>query len=71
MVNGISSEWRNITSGIPQDIVLGPIPFLIFINDMLKVIQFLVKLFADDAKLYQIIKCSQNREELEGDIGNS
>ena len=71
MVNGISSEWRNITSGIPQGSVLGPILFLIFINDMPKVIQCLVKLFADDARLYQIIKCSQDINELQGDIGNS
>ena len=71
IVNGISSDWRNITSGIPQDSVLGPILFLIFINDMPKVIQCLVKLFADDAKLYQIIKRSQNRDDLQGDIGNS
>ena len=67
MVNGISSEWRNITSGIPQGSVLGPILFLIFINDMPKVIQCLVKLFADDAKLYQIIKCSQDKDEIQGD----
>ena len=71
LVNGISSEWRNITKGIPQGSVLGPILFLICINDMPKVIQYLVKLFADDAKLYQIIKCSQDRDELQGDIGNS
>ena len=64
-------EWRNITSGIPQGSVLGPILFLIFINDMLKVIQCLVKLFADDAKLFQILKCSQDRHELQDDIGNS
>ena len=69
MVNGISSEWRNITSGIPQGSVLGPILFLI-LNNMPKVIQCLVKLFADDAKLYQIIKCIQDRDELQGDIGN-
>ena len=51
--------------------MLGPILFLIFINNMPKVIQCLVKLFADDAKLYQIIKRSQNRDDLQGDIGNS
>ena len=73
MVNGASSEWRNITSGIPPGRVLGPILFLIFINDMPKVIQCLVKLFDDDAKVYQIIKCSQERIELQYvyDIGNS
>ena len=56
VVNGAHSEWRDITSGIPQGSVLGPILFLIFINDLPKVIKCLIKLFADDAKLYQIIK---------------
>ena len=52
VVNGAHSEWRDITSGIPQGSVLGPILFLIFINDLPKVIKCLIKLFADDAKLY-------------------
>ena len=51
-MNGAHSEWRDITSGIPQGSVLGPILFLIFINDLPKVIKCLIKLFADDAKLY-------------------
>ena len=68
MVNGISLEWRNITSGIPQGSMLRPILFLIFINDMPKVNQCLVKLLADDAKLYQIIKCSQDQDELQGHL---
>ncbi|MEW8547283.1 MAG: reverse transcriptase domain-containing protein, partial [Candidatus Thiodiazotropha sp.] len=71
IINGISSDWRNVTSGIPQGSVLGPILFLIFINDMPKAIQCLVKLFADDAKLYQIVKSDQDRVDLQDDIVSS
>ena len=52
IVNGSFSEWRDITSGIPQGSVLGPILFLISINDLPDVIKCSIKLFADDEKLY-------------------
>ena len=56
VINGTKSEWRKVTSGIPQGSVLGPILFLIFINDMPEVLNCCIKLFADDAKLYSPIK---------------
>ena len=62
---------RDMTSGIPQGSVLGPILFLIFINDLPKVIKCLIKLFADDAKLYQIIKSNQDSVDLQVDVGRS
>ena len=71
VVKGAHSEWRNITSGIPQGSVLGPILFLFFIYDLPKVIKCLIKLFADDAKLYQIIKTNQDSEDLQVDVGRS
>ena len=55
-VNGSFSEWRGITSGIPQGSVLCPVLFLIFINDLPKVVKCLIKFFVDDAKLYQKFK---------------
>ena len=70
-INGKNSDWRNVTSGIPQGSVLGPILFLIYINDLPSVVRCLIKLFADDAKLYQIIRRNQDRVELQGDISNS
>ena len=51
-VNGFVSSWADVTSGVPQGSVLGPILFVIFINDFPSLLQSSVKLFADDAKLY-------------------
>ena len=45
IINGTKSEWRNVTSGIPQGNVLGPILFLLLINDMPEVLNCCIKLF--------------------------
>ena len=51
--------------------MLGPILFLIFINDLPKVIKCLIKLLADDAKRYQIIKSNQDSDDLQIVVGKS
>ena len=47
-VNGTNSEWANITSGIPQGSVLGPILFVLYINDLPENIVSNVYMFVDD-----------------------
>ena len=51
-VNGEMSSWADVHSGIPQGSVLGPILFIIFINDLPDVVECYVKIFADDTKVF-------------------
>ena len=51
-INGHNSQWSGVTSGIPQGSVLGPILFVVFINDLPDVVENVVRIFADDTKLY-------------------
>ena len=51
-VSGTRSSWISVTSGVPQGAVLGPLLFLIFINDIVHNLNSKIKLFADNAVLY-------------------
>ena len=59
-VDGAQSTWRDVLLGIPDDSVIGPILFVIFINDMPSYVKYnLCKLFADDCKLYGEVKAEE------------
>ena len=51
VIEGISSNWRSLEAGVPQGSILGPLLFLIFINDITENIKSNIYLFADDTSL--------------------
>ena len=55
VINGFQADYSNIESGVPQGSVLGPLLFLIYINDLERNIKSNVKFFADDTMLFSIV----------------
>ena len=67
-VNGVESESASVLSGIPQGSVLGPILFLIYINDLPDVVASNSLLYADDTKIMRPIQNSHDSGILQNDI---
>ena len=67
-VENVSSEMANVLSGVPQGTVLGPILFIIYINDLLDEINSEGVLFADDTKIFNCILNKEDAHRLQSDI---
>ena len=69
LLNGKNSEWADISAGVPQGSVLGPLFFLIYINDLVDGVRCDVKLFADDTSLFSAVyDVSKTAQDLERDL---
>ena len=56
VLNGFSSDYSLIECGVPQGSVLGPLLFLVYINNLERNIESNIKFFADDTMLFSIVK---------------
>ena len=70
IVDGESSSETKVLSGVPQGTVLGPLLFLVHINDLPDHVTSSVRLFADDCLLYRQIKSENDQQELQKDLSN-
>ena len=68
IVNGEASQCKDVTSGIPQGSVLGPLLFVIFINDLPSQVKSDIFLFADDTKIFRTINSIGDKDTLQNDI---
>ena len=62
------SNWKPVMSGVPQVSVLGPILFLIYINDLEEGVTSKILKFADVTKLFRKIKGNEDKQQLQDDI---
>ena len=68
IVDGEISNWKSVLSGVPQGSVLGPILFLIYINDLEDDISSKVLKFADDTKVFRKVTNDTDKQSLQDDL---
>ena len=69
-VRGFYSDWTNVLSVVPQDSVLGPTLFIIYVNDLPGNILSSLGLFADDTKIYRPIFSPADIDMLQQDLNS-
>ena len=64
VMDGEESNACDVLSGVPQGSVLGPVLFLLYINDIITDVDSKINLFADDCALYREIKSAEDASPL-------
>jgi hypothetical protein len=67
-VNGEFSNWISVVSGVPQGSVLGPLLFLLYVDDLPSLVSNELKMFADDTKLWTKISNLLSSNTLQADL---
>lgn len=68
LIRGSYSDWSPVISGVPRDSILGPVMFLVYVNDIPDIITSTAKLFADDTKIHQQINNVEDTIALQIDL---
>ena len=69
VVEGSNSSYLNVTSGVPQGSVIGPLLFILYVNDLPEVTHHTtIPLFADDSKCYRSIQSQSDRDLIQHNL---
>ena len=69
VLHGRTSSWQNVYTGVSQGSVLGPLLFLIYINDLPDELTSMCKIFADDTSLFsKVIDKNNSNSQLNSDL---